>query len=140
MRRHTITIARLDRRASIEPFGRPLSDPREVSTRVYPRGVDIVLLQTAKPLRRDRSGVRIAHDQLSQVIDAMCFVHGSIDGVLRIDVGIDRHAQMVQTVQVVQSIEPSYVAAVMDVPVSRWVGPIGFARFVVREEEVATLR
>lgn len=136
----TIAISRLDGRTPIEPFSRPLPDHREVSACMNTRRVDVITLKSHKVLRWNRGKIRITHNQLSKVIHAMCFMHWSVHGILRIDVRVDGHPEVVEAVEGVEGIQSGYVSAVMYVPVYRWVGTVGFSGLVIREEEVSILR
>ena len=93
--RLTIAVSRLDSRASIESFSSPLPNPREVSARMNSRRIDVVPLKSHEILRRHRGKIRITHNQLSKMIDAMCFMHRSVDGILRINGRVDGHPEVV---------------------------------------------
>lgn len=80
----------------------------------------------------------MTHGHLPEVIDTVRAVHGCIGGILRVNVRVDGHAEVVEAVQGMQDIEAGHVPAVALVPVLREVlGSVGFERFVVGEEEVA---
>lgn len=71
------------------------------------------------------------------MIHAVRIMHDRILRVLRVDVRVQRLAEMVETVQGVQDVEPSHVAAVGYVPVLADIGSVCFASFIFGQQEVA---
>ena len=98
---------------------------------MYSRRIDVISLESCKVLRRYWCQVGITHNQLSKMVDAVGFMHGSIDWILWVHTGIDGHSQVVETMQSVKSVQASYVPAVVHVPVYRRIRSIGFVSFLV---------